>query len=350
MDSERGLRVKEATIVFDPNTVYGGRAGVHQCLLVTALDKANYFWKSKAWKTSTIPDVSMLPRSEMMKVEKSGRSFVSDSKMTPVQEMKQYLAGMSVVEKSVNALTDPSDNSNVLIDLLGFDGQASSFALKELSAGNAWAAATICHSDCEAAFVTEGTSNRVFSAARGGQLKLAGFPNFKSVVSELQKKHSKKMASPEYSVCTPLQDGTLVVKQALIDLWTTKHPLFAGEDLIKAHNAKYNPRGVKRGGASDEQAAETNQPAAKRICLEKTMALSDESSIADKATLSCGSFRLVLDKDGDSVWIAPEKKGESDVTVAGPVELCGFGSGDFATGPESQMNLERVIFFWFPCT
>lgn len=54
------------------------------------------------------------------------------------------------------------------------------------------------------------------------------------------------------------------------------------EDLIKAHNAKYNPRGVKRGGASDEQAAETNQPAAKRICLEKTMALSDESSIADK--------------------------------------------------------------------
>lgn len=81
--------MKEATIVFDPNTVYGGRAGVHQCLLVTALDKANYFWKSKAWKTSTIPDVSMLPRSEMMKVEKSGRSFVSDSKMTPVQEMKQ---------------------------------------------------------------------------------------------------------------------------------------------------------------------------------------------------------------------------------------------------------------------
>ena len=134
------------------------------------------------------------------------------------------MAGISVVGKCVESLTDPADNYNVILDMLGYDGQCAAYCLKEHAAGNHWAAATICHSDHETAFVGELTANKVFSAARAGQLKLPGFPNFQSVVAELKAKQTQPF--PEYSVCTALPDGTLVIKQALIELWTQRHEMF----------------------------------------------------------------------------------------------------------------------------
>ena len=84
-------KVREATLVFDPDTIYGGRAGSHQCLLITAMDKTNFIWKSKGWRNSIITGASMLPRSEMVKVEKPLKGFVADAKLTPVQELKQAI-------------------------------------------------------------------------------------------------------------------------------------------------------------------------------------------------------------------------------------------------------------------
>ena len=84
-------QVRACTIVFDENTVYGNRSGAHSCLLVTSTDKNNVFTKCKAMRTGVIHGPAMLPRSEMLKVEKTGpgKSFPPDSRLTRVQEMKQ---------------------------------------------------------------------------------------------------------------------------------------------------------------------------------------------------------------------------------------------------------------------
>lgn len=138
------------------------------------------------------------------------------------------MAGLSVVNQFINSLTDVNDNSNIIVDLLGFDGWPASFALKEICQGNKWAGGTICHSGHESAFVSEIINNKVFSNARDGKLKIPGFPNFQSVISEL-KKSGQSTKAPEYAICTPLADGGLVIKQALIELWTTKNEGFKDE-------------------------------------------------------------------------------------------------------------------------
>ena len=133
-----------------------------------------------------------------------------------------------MVDKTINSLSDPADNTNVIIDLLGFDGWTALFGLSELSKGNRWAVGTVCHYAHETSFVAEITSNRIFSLAREGKLKVAGFPNFKSVIEDLQRS-STASSTPESSICTPLTDGCLVIKQALIDLWTLKNEGFKDE-------------------------------------------------------------------------------------------------------------------------
>jgi len=97
------LKVKSCTLVFDENTVYGTRSGAHPCLLVTANDKnnPNVFWKSKAWKTSVINGSAMLPRSEMLKVEKATKNFASEGKLTRVQELKQARGNRKLSTKKV---------------------------------------------------------------------------------------------------------------------------------------------------------------------------------------------------------------------------------------------------------
>lgn len=52
--------------------------------------------------------------------------------------------------------------------------------------------------------------------------------------------------------------------------------------LIAQHDAKYNPRGIKRGAEEFGNSQEQVQPDVKRLCIEKTMALSDEALIEDK--------------------------------------------------------------------
>ena len=56
------------------------------------------------------------------------------------------------------------------------------------------------------------------------------------------------------------------------------------DQLVREHNAKYNPRGVKRGEPSTGDNSEGSEegPDKKRLCIEKTMSLSDESLMEDK--------------------------------------------------------------------
>ena len=89
--------------------------------------------------------------------------------------------------------------------------------------------------------MAEITSNRIFSLAREGKLKVAGFPNFKSVIEDL-KRSANVSSTPEYAICTPLADGCLVIKQALIDFWTMKNDGFKDEaaPLLKLSCLKHS--------------------------------------------------------------------------------------------------------------
>ena len=87
------MKVRNCTVVFDESTVYGVRSGAHQCMLVTSNDKHNVFLKSKIWKTGVVQGAAMLPRPEMLKVEKCNKGFASEARLTRVQEMKQACLG-----------------------------------------------------------------------------------------------------------------------------------------------------------------------------------------------------------------------------------------------------------------
>ena len=133
-----------------------------------------------------------------------------------------------MVEKCIHALTDVAGHYNIILDIMGFDGWPAAFGLSEATKGNKWAVGSICHTSHEATFVEDITSNKVFSLARESKLRIPGFPNFLSVVEDLQKS-SCPTTTPEYSVCTALADGGLVIKNALIDLWTKKNEGFKDE-------------------------------------------------------------------------------------------------------------------------
>ena len=140
----------------------------------------------------------------------------------------QHLAGSSIVEKFVTNLCDPSENFNVILDMLGYDGWPAAYALTEIAKGNKVSTGTICHTSHETSFVGEVIANKIFSSARDGALKIPGFPDFLTLVKDL-KNRNVSTSAPQYNVCTPLPDGTLVVKSALIQLWTEKNESFRDE-------------------------------------------------------------------------------------------------------------------------
>ena len=92
--------------------------------------------------------------------------------------------------------------------------------------------------------------------ARKGALKLPGWPDFQKAVSDLQQP-SSAFNGAEYQACQPLANGSLVIKQALLDLYITKHPEFRDvtEKALEAHNAEFNPENLIAG--SDDAPAES---------------------------------------------------------------------------------------------
>ena len=87
--------------------------------------------------------------------------------------------------------------------------------------GKKRAVCNLAHGKLEAKFVSTTIAQHVFNRARGGELSLPAFPNFRSTVSEIQKLQLD--AAPTYEVCVALSDGTLIIKQVLKEMWLTKH-------------------------------------------------------------------------------------------------------------------------------
>ena len=118
---------------------------------------------------------------------------------------------------------------------------------------------------------------------RSGTLKLAGFPNFQNVVQEMQQK--KEANLPEYEVSVSIGNGHLAIKQNLIDYWL-KCEYFKDDIMlvVKEHNDKYNPHGIKRGcdAIKVEAGDGAEEQPAKRIRIESSVKLAEEAKFGDK--------------------------------------------------------------------
>lgn len=89
---------------------------------------------------------------------------------------------------------------------------------------------------------------------RAGSLKIPGFPQFETVVSDL-KKNNAELPVPEYEVRVAVPNGC-AIKQNLVDYWlASEHYQAEMAEVLKDHNAKWNPHGVKRGADASEQPA-----------------------------------------------------------------------------------------------
>lgn len=208
---------------------------------------------------------------------------------------------MSIVDRVVTGLvggTSAAEPNVILLDLLGYDGWAAAFAVTRVAAGQCcsstlhlltlsgqkYACGTACHTSHETTFSATATAQRVYSAARDGALSLPGFPDFSQVVSEM--KQVKEVALPQYEVCVALANGTLAIKQNLIEYWE-KVDSFGAEvaDILAKHNAKYNPKGLKRGCEGAEETEEA--PANKKAKVQASLAPEGhESAIESKLLCS----------------------------------------------------------------
>eukprot|EP00435_Cladocopium_sp_Y103_P062673 s100_g24.t1 len=189
------------------------------------------------------------------------------------------------------------------------------------------ACATIGHTQVESAWCNSIVSNKAFDLGRGGTLSLPGFPNFKDTVDQLR--NVTPAPEPTYSVCLAIGDS-LVVRQCLVEQWEEKAD-FSGElkSLIKTHNAEFNVRGIKRG--SEAAGGSAKERPTKRLCAQQdAMGLDEfETKFSERNDLASGHFTLSL--TSDKVFLYSNE----DYVVDEHVELCGFGSGDFAKQAEA---------------
>lgn len=146
------------------------------------------------------------------------------------------------------------------------------------------ACGTVCHTAHEAQFCATAISQKAYSMARANSLRLPGFPKFERVVRELSNK--KDLETPQYEVSVPLGNGCLAIKEALIEYWGKEENLFAAEmaSVVKEHNAKYNPKGIKRGaaGSSSRSGGDDANPAKRAKVETSVKSVDHEAAIADK--------------------------------------------------------------------
>ena len=133
------------------------------------------------------------------------------------------------------------------------------------------AAATVAHTQAEAAWCTSVINSRCFDLCRSQGLSLPGFPNFKKVVDELRTRTPQP--HPSYEVCLCIGDN-LVVREALVEPGADKQD-FSSElkRLLDERNKEFNPRGIKRGSAPT--AGSVERPA-------KTLCVADNSMSLDE--------------------------------------------------------------------
>ncbi|CAK9117195.1 unnamed protein product [Durusdinium trenchii] len=201
-----------------------------------------------------------------------------------------------------------------------------------LTTGRKFAAGAVCHSGQSASFCGNLIAQKVFGMCRTEHLSLPGFPNFAEALRSL--KAMDKVSCPNYEVCIALGNGTLVIKEALVELWSKKHAEFAAEteELLKNHNAEFNRENIKRGLEKSNESETKNEPI-KKLCLEGTLEIDEfEKQHSDRLSLPCGTFTLHWCKEKALLYITAEK----DCTAAANTELFGMGSGDFLQSTEAE--------------
>lgn len=126
--------------------------------------------------------------------------------------------------------------------------------LLSLYPGHLFACSTACHNLTETKYCVSAIGEKAYSMCRAGQLKLPGFPDFESAVSDF-KKTNEDLPSPDYQVCCPVPNG-IAIKQNLVEYWMGSEMFqLQMEELCKDHNEKYNKHGVKRGCSSEGDAS-----------------------------------------------------------------------------------------------
>ena len=160
------------------------------------------------------------------------------------------------------------------------------FANRLPPAGHKIACGTACHTAHEAQFCSTAISQKAYSMARSGSLKLPGFPRFETVVQELSS--AKDLVNPDYEVCAPLANGCLAIRESLVEYWSKEENLFAAEllEVIKEHNRKYNPKGIKRGSTTNTGGSGNDSADCQRAKRAKVQApiksLDHETHLTDK--------------------------------------------------------------------
>ncbi|CAJ1375536.1 unnamed protein product [Effrenium voratum] len=332
MERERNLKVRLGQVIFSPSSVYGTRSAFHQVLLVMANDRQNVFQKSSFWKTRVVSDVEMLPRASMVKLPKGDTRYGSEGRFTRVQELKQACGGTSFCGSIFEALLPHNDCPTCILDFLGYDSWPATYAMTQVSRGRRWAAGSIGHSNSETTHCANLIAQKVFGLARSAALKVAGFPRFEEAIQELQSLQT--VQTPSYEVTVALPDGTLVVKDAVLDLWQRKHTDFAQEcsALLEDHDKEFNPKHVRRGGSEVNDNSTCELPN-KKLVTEGTLDKEEfEKNRADRLTLSCGAVQLHWCPQTSQLFITSE----AQHTAEAGMELFSFGSGDFLSSTEAS--------------
>lgn len=74
-----------------------------------------------------------------------------------------------------------------------------------------------------------------------------------------------------------LSDGTLIIKQTVLDMWIEKHATFSTEcsELLKHHNDEFNPKNLKRGIEDTNENKERQELPNKQFCAQGTLSKAD---------------------------------------------------------------------------
>ena len=158
-------------------------------------------------------------------------------------------------------------------------------------AGRTIACGTACHTAHEAQFCSTAISQKAYSMARSGSLNLPGFPKFETVVQEMSS--AKELMHPDYEVCVPLANGCLAIRESLVEYWSKEENFFAAElvEVIKNHNRKYNPKGIKRGSTSSNTGGDNGGADCRRSKRVKVQTpikpLDHEATVTDKCLGFC---------------------------------------------------------------
>ena len=104
----------------------------------------------------------------------------------------------------------------------------------------------MAHTTGETQFISNQIGQKMFNMARAQQLRIQAWPNFQQAVQDLNSSNAG-LDNGQYEVCVPFPDGSLVIKEALIEYYTKKHEQFAHptQELIDAHNAEFNVKLLK---------------------------------------------------------------------------------------------------------